>query len=134
MSSLRFRGAVALLALAVLPLTADSQTLDRTKPPVLGAPPSVALPPIVTRELPNGLKLMIVEHHELPIADFVLVVESGGTIDPQGKTGLSNLTAAMLTEGTTSRSSLDISDQVAFLVNAVGAAEPPRLRIQARVK
>jgi predicted Zn-dependent peptidase len=114
-SSLRFRSAVVLLALAALPLTADSQILDRSKPPVLGAPPSVALPPIMTRELPNGLKLMIVEHHELPIADFVLVVESGGTIDPQAKTGLSNLTAAMLTEGTTSRSSLDISDQAAFL-------------------
>jgi len=104
---------------AVMLLAANSvlgaQTFDRTKPPVLGAPPKVSLPPIVTRELPNGLKLMIVEHHELPIADFVLLVGSGGTADPNGKMGVANLTAAMLREGTTTRQSLQIADQMAFL-------------------
>ena len=108
-------GGMALLALLTLPAISVAQTLDRSKVPALGPPPAVQLPPIVTRELPNGLKLMIVEHHELPIVDFVLVVESGGTIDPAEKSGLANLTAAMLTEGTTSRSSLEIADQVAFL-------------------
>ena len=104
---------------AVLLLAAHSalgaQTFDRTRPPVLGPPPKVSLPPIVTRELPNGLKLMIVEHHELPIADFILLVGSGGTADPRGKMGVANLTAAMLREGTTTRQSLEIADQMAFL-------------------
>ena len=104
---------------AVMLVTAHSivgaQTFDRTRPPVLGPPPKVSLPPIVTRELPNGLKLMIVEHHELPIADFVLLVGSGGTSDPSGKMGVANLTAAMLREGTTTRQSLEIADQMAFL-------------------
>ncbi len=92
-----------------------AQTFDRTKPPVLGPPPKVSLPPIVTRELPNGLKLMIVEHHELPIADFILLVGSGGTSESAGKMGVANLTAAMLREGTTTRQSLEIADQMAFL-------------------
>src|SRR5688572_10194546 len=92
-----------------------AQTFDRTRPPVLGAPPKVSLPPIVTRELPNGLKLLIVEHHELPLADFILLVGSGGTADPAGKMGVANLTAAMLREGTTTRQSLEIADQMAFL-------------------
>ena len=90
-------------------------TVDRTKPPELGPPPRVSLPPIVTRELPNGLKLMIVEQHELPLADFVLVVGSGGTADPTGKGGVANLTAQMLREGTTTRKSLDIADQTSFV-------------------
>jgi predicted Zn-dependent peptidase len=90
-------------------------TIDRTKPPVLGPPPTVSLPPIVTRQLPNGLKLLIVEQHELPLADFVLLVGSGATADPAGKMGVANLTAAMLREGTTTRKSLDIADQAAFL-------------------
>lgn len=115
MNPRRIHGRMALVALMALPVVSGAQTLDRSKVPALGPPPEVALPPIVTRELPNGLKLMIVEHHELPIVDFVLVVESGGTIDPAGKTGLANLAAAMLTEGTTSRASLEIADQVAFL-------------------
>lgn len=109
------RYGAALIALAAAPSLSAAQALDRSKVPTLGPPPRVSLPPIITRELPNGLKLMIVEHHELPVANFLLVVESGGTIDPAAKTGLANLTAAMLTEGTTSRSSLEIADQAAFL-------------------
>lgn len=104
----------AIMLLAVQS-TVDAQTFDRTKPPALGAPPKVSLPPIVTRQLANGLKLMVVEHHELPIADFVLLIGSGGTTEPAGKMGAANLTAAMLREGTTTRKSLEIADQMAFL-------------------
>jgi zinc protease len=109
-------GALGVLALTVIQSTAFAQgTFDRTKPPELGPPPRVALPPIVTRELPNGLKLMIVEQHELPLADFVLLVGSGSTTDPSSKTGVANLTSAMLREGTATRKSLEIADQIAFL-------------------
>ena len=109
-------GALGVLALTVVQSTAFAQgTFDRTKPPELGPPPRVALPPIVTRELPNGLKLMIVEQHELPLADFVLLVGSGSTTDPSSKTGVANLTSAMLREGTATRKSLEIADQIAFL-------------------
>jgi zinc protease len=90
-------------------------TFDRSKPPELGPPPRVSLPPIITRELPNGLKLLIVEQHELPLADFVLLVGSGSTADPATKPGIANLTSAMLREGTTTRKSLEIADQIAFL-------------------
>jgi predicted Zn-dependent peptidase len=104
------------VALAGLSSNAVAQgAIDRTKPPELGPPPTVSLPPIVTRQLPNGLKLLIVEQHELPLADFVLLVGSGATADPTGKMGVANLTAAMLREGTTTRKSLDIADQAAFL-------------------
>ena len=109
----------ALSTFAVLPLVASQLlaqgTVDRAKAPELGPPPRVSLPPIITRELANGLKLMIVEQHELPLADFVLVVGSGGTADPTGKGGVANLTAQMLREGTTTRKSLDIADQTSFL-------------------
>src|SRR5437762_5493759 len=106
---------VAFAAFGLIGTPLRSQVIDRTKPPELGPPPRVALPPIVTMQLANGLKLMIVEQHELPLADFVLLVGSGGTADPAGKTGVANLTAAMLREGTTTRKSLDIADQTSFL-------------------
>jgi zinc protease len=109
-------GAIGAIAVAAIQSTVFAQgTFDRSKPPELGPPPRVALPPIVTRELPNGLKLLIVEHHELPLADFVLLVGSGSTTDPASKTGVANLTATMLREGTTTRKSLDIADQIAYL-------------------
>jgi predicted Zn-dependent peptidase len=101
--------------LTVQSVAAQQGTFDRSKPPELGPPPRVSLPPIVTRQLPNGLKLLIVEQHELPLADFVLLVGSGSTSDPGGKPGIANLTSQMLREGTTSRKSLEIADQIAFL-------------------
>jgi predicted Zn-dependent peptidase len=58
---------------------------------------------------------MIVEQHELPLADFVLLVGSGSTADPASKPGIANLLSAMLREGTTTRKSLEIADQIAFL-------------------
>src|SRR6266550_8413026 len=116
MRILRAPGVLTALALLAVQSVATAQgTFDRSKPPELGPPPKVSLPPIVTRQLPNGLKLMIVEQHELPLADFVLLIGSGGTADPAGKTGIANLTAQMLREGTTTRKSLDIADQIAFL-------------------
>ena len=89
--------------------------VDLTKPPVLGAPKALSLPAVVTRELPNGLKLMVVEQHELPLADFVLVVRSGGETDEVGKLGTATLATSLLKEGTTTRNSLQIADQEAFL-------------------
>ncbi len=118
MSAVRVARTLTALVVAFVGLHSNAGaqgTIDRTKPPVLGPPPTVSLPPIVTRQLPNGLKLLIVEQHELPLADFVLLVGSGATADPAGKMGVANLTAAMLREGTTTRKSLDIADQAAFL-------------------
>jgi predicted Zn-dependent peptidase len=89
--------------------------VDLTKPPVLGVPKALALPSVVTRSLPNGLTLMVVEQHELPLADFVLVVKSGGETDEPGKLGTATLATSLLKEGTTTRNSLQIADQEAFL-------------------
>jgi zinc protease len=87
----------------------------RTSPPPLGPVKPLTLPQVVQRELPNGLRLLIVEHHELPVADFVLVVNTGAEADPQGRGGLANLTAALLDDGTRTRSALDIAEQIGFL-------------------
>ena len=112
-------GTTAALGLAALisaqSVAAAQGTFDRSKPPELGPPPRVSLPPIITREFPNGLKLMIVEQHELPLADFVLLIGSGSTAAPAGKAGIANLVSVMLREGTTTRKSLDIADQISFL-------------------
>jgi predicted Zn-dependent peptidase len=101
---------------APTPAAATPQApVDLTKPPVLAPPKALTLPPVVTRELPNGLKLMVVEQHELPLADFVLVVKSGGETDEPGKLGTATLATSLLKEGTSTRNSLQIADQEAFL-------------------
>jgi zinc protease len=89
--------------------------VDLTKPPTLGAPPSLKMPTITTRELSNGLKIVVIEQHELPLVDVLLQVRSGGESDPGNKMGTAALVAAMLTEGTTTRTALQIADQAAYL-------------------
>jgi predicted Zn-dependent peptidase len=97
------------------PAPARPAAVDITKPPELAPPPALDLPPIVTRTLENGLSLMIVEQHELPVADFIMLVRTGGEADPSRRGGLASLTADMLDEGTTTRNALQIADQTAFL-------------------
>jgi zinc protease len=96
-------------------LPAGRPAFDRAAPPELGPPPMLSLAPVEARELANGLRLLIVEHHELPLADFILLVRSGGETDLKGKPGVASLAATMLDEGTTSRSALEIAGQSASL-------------------
>ena len=93
----------------------EQATFDRTVPPRLGPPKSLSLPPVVTRTLPNGLRVLIVEHHELPVVDFILVTATGVEADPPGRPGLASLLTSLLDEGTTARTALQIADQEAFL-------------------
>ena len=86
-----------------------------TTPPQLADPKALTLPQVVERKLDNGLRILIVEHHELPIADFVMVVKTGSEEDPVKREGLASLTAAMLDEGTRTRNTMQIADQIGFL-------------------
>lgn len=109
-------------------------TIDLTKPPTLGPPPSLNPPQISTRELPNGLKIVVLEQHELPLVDVILQVRSGGESDAAGKMGTAALVAAMLTEGTTNRTALQIADQAAYLgiqLNASSGWEQSNISLHA---
>jgi zinc protease len=112
---------VVTTSVPVAPPPVPVTPIDLTKPPALGAPPTLSVPPITTRELPNGLKIVVVEQHELPIADAILEFRTGGESDPAGKMGTAALTSALLTEGTMSRQALAIADQAAYLGVRVGA-------------
>ena len=78
------------------------------------------------RKLSNGLEVLIAERHNLPIVGLNLVVKGGGTLVPAGKEGLASLAGDLLTEGTASRSSLQISSELSELgasISGGGGAE-----------
>jgi hypothetical protein len=89
--------------------------VDRSKPPALGAPPQLNLPPIQKRMLSNGLPVWLIEAHEVPLVQINLVLKAGAGDDPVGKFGLASLTAAMLDEGAGKRTALQLADEVEFL-------------------
>lgn len=113
--------AVVTTNVPVAPAPVVAAPIDLAVPPTLGPPPALRLPPVTTRQLPNGLKLVVVEQHELPLVDVILEMKTGGEADPPGRMGTAALAAAMLTEGTTSRSALQIADQSAYLGVRLGA-------------
>ena len=104
-----------LSVLVLLVPTAYAQAPDRSRPPDLGPPPQLVLPPIEKRMLSNGIPVRIIESHEVPIAQVNLLVLAGGSSDPPGKFGVANLTAAMLDEGAGRRSALELADAIEFL-------------------
>jgi zinc protease len=77
--------------------------------------PKLVLPRIQRRKLSNGLEVLIVEQHELPVVTMNLVIKSGAAADSNDRAGLASLTADMLDEGTKTRSSLDISNQLSSI-------------------
>jgi zinc protease len=73
------------------------------------------MPPTTQKNLPNGLELVLIENHELPLVHITLVVAAGSMRDPEGKEGLASFTANMLKRGTESRSRNDIAGEIDFI-------------------
>lgn len=93
-------------------LAPAQQPVDRTVRPELGPTPAVHLPKIQRTELPGGLRVWLVENHKLPIIACNLVLFAGSEMDPLTMPGLASLTATMLQEGTGTRTSLQIAEEI----------------------
>ena len=118
--------------LASVPAIPIRDSFDRAAGPRPGPNPAFTPAPVERRKLSNGLEVLIAERHNLPIVGLNLVVKGGGTLVPPGKEGLASLTGDLLTEGTTSRSSLQLAAELSDLgasINAGGAAEAFRLSL-----
>jgi len=114
MSSRRHALVPLALVCAAIGLSAQ-QAPDRSHPPQPGPPPTLHLPVVQKQQLSNGLRVWLVEQHDVPVAQVNLVVFSGAADDPAGKFGVASLTASMLENGAGTRSALEIADAVDFL-------------------
>jgi len=63
----------------------------------------------------NGMTVLVLEQHFLPIVEIHALIKTGSAQDPPNKAGLSNLTASLLDEGTTTRSSKQLAEQIDFV-------------------
>jgi len=93
------------------PLSTASVTVDRTVQPA-GRPTPAFVPPTPQRgRLSNGMEVIVANKSAVggPLVSFALLARAGATGDPAGLPGLSSFTVAMMDEGTTNRSSLEIS-------------------------
>ncbi|HEY4592866.1 MAG TPA: pitrilysin family protein [Thermoanaerobaculia bacterium] len=83
--------------------------VDRSAPPQAGALKPFTFPHFLRTRLSNGLAVLAARHSELPLVSLEMLMPAGGQYDPEGRSGLSSLTAAVLDEGTQRRSSMEIA-------------------------
>lgn len=63
----------------------------------------------------NGMTVLVLEQHFLPIVEIHSLIKTGSAQDPPDKAGLANLVASLLDEGTTTRTSKQIAEQIDFV-------------------
>ncbi|HET7565565.1 MAG TPA: pitrilysin family protein [Gemmatimonadaceae bacterium] len=98
-----------------------ASTVDRSKLPAVATPPAPRFPTTQTATLSNGLKIVLAHRDAVPLVSFNLLVDTGFAADQFGVPGQASLAMSMLDEGTTSRSALQISDDLARLGASLGA-------------
>jgi zinc protease len=69
---------------------------------------------------PNGMVVLVLEQHFLPIVEIHALIKTGSAQDPPDKAGLANLVAGLLDEGTTTRSSRQLAEQIDFVGGSLG--------------
>ena len=93
-----------------------SAQTDFLKQPPLPLPArAIKLPTAYETILPNGLAVIVVEDSRLPLISYRLALRTGDAHDPAELPGLMDMLTGLLTEGTESRSSREIADEVARL-------------------
>ena len=100
---------------------AAATAADRSKPPEVGAPPALTLPPLERATLSNGLKIVLAERHSVPVVQLYLMVDAGHAADSLAKPGTANLSLGMISDGTRKRDALQISARAEELGARLGA-------------
>ena len=103
------------------PTSAADISIDRSVMPKESTPKSFTPPVPQRRQLPNGLNVVYVGKPGLPVVSLGILLKAGAITDPPGQPGLADMTASLLVEGTTNRSSQQISDEMEFLGSYLGS-------------
>jgi zinc protease len=95
----------------------------RKDKPAPGPTPVLHLPVPTQFKLDNGLTVLLVENHSLPVLTAELVSRAGSENSEPGKSGLATLTASIMSDATESRSLEKLaSDQEKIGTNVVATA------------
>lgn len=103
-----------------VPIVTAATEAERAQPPKPGQAVAPVLPSPVERRLANGMRLVVIERHALPIVTGFLVAAGGSSTDPAMRAGLAEMTASVFTKGTTTRSAPEIARSIETLGGAIG--------------
>ncbi|MEO8623320.1 MAG: pitrilysin family protein [bacterium] len=81
----------------------------------------VKLPKPKEGDLANGLHLIVLEDHRTPQVSYQIIIPgAGGYFDAAGATGLASVTATMMREGTPTRTTTQIAEQIETMAAGLG--------------
>lgn len=89
--------------------------IDRSIEPAVGDAPGLDIPSTWNTTLDNGLEVYGIEHHELPLVNFSLVIEGGHLLDDLEKNGVANLMTDIMMEGTANRTPAELEETIDML-------------------
>ncbi len=98
---------IALLPAALLSGQATPSYKDLQYPPLK----PVKIPEVATATLSNGMKVYLLENHELPLVSGFALVRTGNLFDPPDKVGLAGLTGTVMRTGGTGEKTGDELDE-----------------------
>ena len=90
-------------------------SFDRSVKPPLGPDVSVTVPPVWKSSLANGMKLYGIQHTEVPLVQYNIVIEGGHMLDDISAPGVANMLALMLNEGTKNKTPEELEEEIDLL-------------------
>jgi zinc protease len=75
---------------------------------------SIHIPPHEKVVFKNGLTVLLLEKHGVPIVNFAALVKTGSAADPPGEEGLASITAQLLRKGTQKRTAQQFAADTDF--------------------
>ncbi len=101
----------------LLTLLLATSVLAQTKqtPPAPGAPKDFSIPEIRKYELPNGLRVRLVQYGAVPKATVRLVTQTGNIDEGPNEVWLADLAGALMEQGTTTRPAEPMAREAALM-------------------
>jgi len=88
---------------------------DRSLEPVKGTDPEITVPTVWTDETTNGIKVYGIEHNELPLVQYSVVIDGGHLLASKEKAGVASFLASMLMEGTATKTPEELEEEIDML-------------------
>ncbi|MFT3745226.1 MAG: pitrilysin family protein [Pyrinomonadaceae bacterium] len=111
----------SILFLVLTPTLLHVAITAQEQPPAPGMPRTATIPSSKEKKLPNGLTVSSISKKGSPIVTVQLVIKRGASSESESKAGLADITAAMLTKGTKTRTATQIAEAIEFLGGSIGS-------------
>jgi zinc protease len=107
-------------------------TFDRSIEPPYGQSREITIPTVWQEKLSNGMRVYGIEHNEVPLVQFEIVIDGGQLLDDPKKIGVANMMARMMTQGTKNKTPEELEEAIQQLGASINvSAGTENIRVSA---